>query len=124
MFTIDQMEVMLDEIAEEIPQACYKDLNGGILLLPDLKWHPGRRSDDLYIMGEYHNSPIYGKYIVIYYGSFRQAYGHLPEVLLRKQLKKTLCHEFLHHLETLAGVRDLAKKDAEDMKKYLQRYDR
>jgi hypothetical protein len=36
MISIDEAEIMLNEIAEEIPKECYKDLNGGILLLSDL----------------------------------------------------------------------------------------
>ena len=32
MVTIDEAQVMLDEIAEELPSGIYKELNGGILL--------------------------------------------------------------------------------------------
>ena len=122
MVTIDQAEIMLEEIAEELPREFYKKLNGGILLLPDVKLHPARRADDLYIMGEYHHSREMGRYIVIYYGSFERLYGHLNADEMREQLKKTLVHEFTHHIENLAGERGLEVKDAAAMARYRRRY--
>lgn len=123
MFSIDEVETMLDEISEELPKECYKGLNGGILLLPEIKTHPKSKADDLYVMGEYHNSSDMGKYIVIYYGSFAKVYGHLPAYAVREKLKKTLCHEFIHHIETLAGECGLEIKDAENLAKYLRAND-
>lgn len=32
MYTVDETEAMLNEIAEEMPQDLYKELNGGIVL--------------------------------------------------------------------------------------------
>jgi len=32
MYTVDEIEAMLNEIAEEMPQDLYKELNGGIVL--------------------------------------------------------------------------------------------
>jgi hypothetical protein len=118
MVTIDQAEVMLEEIAAELPREFYQKLNGGILLLPDVKMHPARRADDLYIMGEYNYSREMGRYIVIYYGSFERLYGHLSPEAMREKLKKTLVHEFTHHIENLAGERGLEIKDAQDMARY------
>ena len=123
MLSIEEVEVMLNEIAEEIPEDLYQGLNGGIILLPEAKLHPKRRADDLYIMGEYYNTYNLGKYIAIYYGSFAQLHGHLPADLLRERLKKTLIHEFVHHVEALAGERGLEIKDAEAMARYLRKYD-
>ena len=123
MISIDEAEIMLNEIAEEVPEDCYKGLNGGILLLPDVKMHPQRKADDLYIMGEYHKTADLGKYIVIYYGSFKQVYGHLSADSLREKLKKTLFHEFIHHIETLAGDRGLEVEDAKNLERYLRKYD-
>jgi len=124
MVTIDEMEQMLDEMAGEFPEAFYKDLNGGILLLPDEKLSPGAVADDLYILGEYHRSRALGRYIVIYYGSFMQTSGHLSPARLRKKLLDTLKHEFTHHLESLAGDRDLAIEDDRRMARYLRRHGR
>jgi hypothetical protein len=51
-----------------------------------------------------------GRYIAIYYGSFLRVYGHLGREELKDELKKTLKHEFLHHLEAMAGARDLERR--------------
>lgn len=121
MITIDEAQEMLDEIAEGLPQEFYKELNGGILLLPDVKVSEYARKDDLYIMGEYVRSGVMGRLIYIYFGSFERVYGHLPQNAFKAQLRETLLHEFTHHLESLAGERGLEKKDEASMNKYLRR---
>jgi len=116
--TIDRVHELLDQIAEEIPQAFYKDLNGGIVLLESSKEHPiGRPNHPLYIMGEYHRSVI-GRQIIIYYGSFQKAYRNMSEKKLYEKLKETLLHEFTHHLENMAGERGLEIKDARQLNDY------
>ena len=72
MIGIDEVEKMLEELAAELPQEFYKELNGGILLLPQAKLNHAVRNNDLYIMGEYHYDRSMGRYIVIYYGSFQR----------------------------------------------------
>lgn len=118
---IEEIHEMLDEIAEEIPQEFFEDLNEGIILLPKYKLHPeSRLSDRLYIMGEYRKS-ITGRNIVIYYGSFERVHYGISKDKLRQILKDTLLHEFTHHLESLAGERGLEIKDAEDLRRYKGR---
>lgn len=115
---IEEIHKMLDEIAEEIPQKFFEDLNEGIILLPKYKLHPESRSSDrLYIMGEYRKS-ITGRNIAIYYGSFERVYYGVSKERLRQILKDTLLHEFTHHLESLAGERGLEIKDAEKLRRY------
>lgn len=121
MVPIDEVEIILDEIASELPGEFYRELNGGIVLLPEAKLNPAARRKDLYIMGEYHSGGSMGRYIVIYYGSFERVYGHLNREGLKKQLSLTLKHEFTHHLESLAGERDLEKEDERFLKDYLSR---
>ena len=122
MITIDDAEIMLEEIAEELPEEFFQKLNGGILLLPDVKMHPARRADDLYILGEYNRRHDMGRYINIYFGSLERTYGHLPPEKFKEQLKRVLVHEFTHHIENLAGERGLEIKDEQDMRKYRDRY--
>ncbi len=125
MVTIEEAGAMLDEIAQELPADFYNQLNGGILLLPDVKTHEeARDSGDLYIMGEYTHSPTLGRYITIYFGSFELIYGHMPPRAFRAQLKRVLVHEFTHHLESLAGDRSLERKDERDMERYRSRKER
>ena len=124
MMQIEEMEEMLDEIALEFPQEIYKELNGGIILLPEAKLDTKAKNNDLYVLGEYNSGGSMGRYIIIYYGSFAHVYSHLSKERLKEQLIHTLKHEFTHHLESLAGERDLEIQDAQDMAKYLKRKDR
>jgi len=120
------MALMLDEIADGLPKDFYKELNGGIILSPDTKMHPeSHESGNLYIMGEYHNDRKgyggLGRYIVMYFGSFVMLYPNLPPERLKAELRRVLIHEFTHHLESLAGERDLEIEDAHKLARYKQR---
>ncbi|MDR1068612.1 MAG: metallopeptidase family protein [Clostridiales Family XIII bacterium] len=119
MISIDEMQEMLDELAEELPEEFYDELNGGIILLPEVQRSAYAKADDLYTLGEYRHSWSMGRYIVIFYGSFQQVFGHLSEGELKKELRNTLRHEFTHHLESLAGENALEKEDADYINKYL-----
>ena len=125
MYTFEEVGQMLDDIAAEIPEAFYTELNGGIVLLPDVKMHPASHRDHgLYILGEYHNDRTgyggLGRYITIYYGSFVRVYPHLSPRDMREMLKDTLLHEFTHHLESLAGERGLELRDHQEIEDYLR----
>ena len=116
--SIDRVHEMLNDISDGIPQAFFNELNGGVILVESAKSHQETKADlPLFIMGEYQRS-IIGRQIIIYYGSFRQAYGHLSEKKLYEKLKETLLHEFTHHLEHLAGERGLEIKDEQRMNAY------
>jgi predicted Zn-dependent protease with MMP-like domain len=121
MISLVEMEGMLNEIVDEFPQELFKELNGGIILLPEAKLHPITGKNDLYILGEYHKNGNMGRYITIYYGSFLRVYGYLGKKDLREKLVHTLKHEFIHHLESLAGERGLEIKDAQYLVNYLKR---
>lgn len=122
MMSIDDMETLLNDIAESLPPALFHELNGGIVLLPDVKMNPHGRHQDLFILGEYHVHPLFGRMISIYYGSMIQVYGHLPVDLLKERLAATLKHEFRHHLESLAGERGLEIEDEAFIQAYLRRF--
>ncbi|MDR0596269.1 MAG: metallopeptidase family protein [Clostridiales Family XIII bacterium] len=117
--TIDEMQEILDRLAEELPPVFYEELNGGILLLPEEHRSAYARADDLWTLGEYRHNYMMGRYIVIYYGSFIKLYGHLDEEQMTVELRKTLRHEFRHHMESLAGEDGLEREDAEYITKYL-----
>lgn len=120
--SIDQLHKILDEIAEELPEEFFRELNQGIILLPEYKLHPESRAQDkLYIMGEYVRS-MAGRHIVIYYGSFEKVYNGYPIEIIEEKLRETLYHEFIHHLESLAGERGLEIEDAENLAKYKDKY--
>jgi len=123
MINIDDAKMMLDGIADELPEDFYKSLNGGIILSPETKLHPA--SDDvrpLFILGEYHYERLgLGRYIIIYFGSFTRTFGGLTPERMREKLRNTLLHEFTHHLESLAGERGLAAKDARELAEYRRK---
>ena len=120
MVDIDRFEEILDDVAGELPREFYKELNGGILLLPEFKMSPYAVNGDLYIMGEYVYSSSMGRLINIYYGSFERAYSSFDEDALKAQIREVLYHEFTHHMESLAGERGLEKKDDAQLAGYLR----
>ena len=111
-----QVGDILDMLAEELPQEFYRELSGGIILVPEAKQSP--HGPDLLIMGEYVRSQM-GRMIKIYYGSFERMYRHLDEQALTEQLREVLRHEFTHHIESLAGERGLEIKDEQQIRDYL-----
>lgn len=119
MITIEEAHELLDEVAQELPEEFWNELNGGVSLLPDLKRSPDAVADDLFVLGEYCVHPVMGRYINIYYGSFQRIYGECSAEAMRRHLRKTLFHEFTHHVESLAGERGLEIKDENRMHAYL-----
>ncbi|MDR0838782.1 MAG: metallopeptidase family protein [Oscillospiraceae bacterium] len=117
MFTIDDIGAMLDDLATELPQEFYNELNGGVNLLPETKMYDDPRAGELYILGEYHHD-VMGRYIVVYYGSLMVKYEHCTAAQMRESLRKLLIHEFTHHLESLAGEHGLEDKDEERLEGY------
>lgn len=121
--SIEEINEILDEITLEIPNELFRDLNEGIVLLPEHKVHKkSKEGSPLYVLGEYHSS-ITGRHIRIYYGSFKKLYHNCTVEFIREKLKDTLLHEFTHHLESLAGESDLEKKDMSDLQRYLRRWE-
>ena len=80
--------------------------------------HSAAEDHDLFILGEYHIDRYLGRFIVLYYGSFAQCYGSCSEEEIQVQIRKVLLHEFRHHLESLAGERDLEIEDAVNVSQY------
>lgn len=119
MIDIDEFTEEMDKISEELPDEFFLDLNGGILILPDLKISPDAKANDLFVLGMYRRSPSMGRFIEIYYGSFQKMFSHLPKAALIEQMREVLFHEFTHHIESLAGERGLEIKDEKQLKEYL-----
>ena len=109
---------MLDEIAEELPEEVFMDLNGGVSLVPQAKRSEADPEGGLYTLGEYHHDQM-GRYIVLYYGSIRAVHGGDTRDELRLNLKRLLTHELTHHIEMLAGERDLEIEDELKLREYL-----
>jgi len=119
--TIDEMHELLNELADEIPAEFYRELSGGISLIPDVIYSPEARSGDLLILGAYHSGGGSGRYITMHYGSLMKVYGHLPREEMKKKLWEILRHEMRHHVEALAGNHELEDEDAAFMERYRER---
>ncbi len=119
MITFEECGYMLDEIADSMPYELYRDLNGGISLLPQAKIHPKAVNNDLFILGEYIRNSL-GNAIVLYYGSIDRVYGKLTREEYYNKLIGILHHEVRNHNEDLAGCDDLGIYDKEQIDKYLR----
>ncbi|MCL2124680.1 MAG: metallopeptidase family protein [Oscillospiraceae bacterium] len=119
MFSIDDVNEILDEVASDFPEEIFAELNGGVSLVPDVKYNDADPNGGLYTLGEYRRDQM-GRYIVLYFGSIRAVHGGDSRPQLRDNLKKLLAHELTHHLESLAGERDLEIEDERRMREYLR----
>jgi hypothetical protein len=96
MVTLDEAREMLDELVAELPEAIFARLNGGVLLLPDVKLSSDAVANDLFTLGEYENSSAMGRAVRIYYGSILRAHGDMPPERFREKLRAVLHHELTH----------------------------
>ncbi|MCD8104268.1 MAG: metallopeptidase family protein [Lachnospiraceae bacterium] len=119
--TFDEFETAAYEIADTFPEDFYRELNGGIIVKARALLHPADRNGDLFVLGEYHRDHYLGRFVVLYYGSFMRCCGTWSEAALREKMRKVLLHEFRHHLESLAGERDLEIEDAIHISQYTKK---
>lgn len=116
--TVEEFQLILSEVIDEIPEAFFDGLSGGIVMLETFKFHHESKPESpLYIMGEYHRS-VLGRQIKIYYGSFRKVYTKVSNAFLKKKIHEVVLHEFTHHLEHRAGLKNLEIEDARKINSY------
>ena len=123
ILSFDEVGALLDEMAEEFPPVFYRELNGGISLLPEAVEDPEFPPGEIYIMGEYCNDQM-GQYINLYYGSFaalaeKENWGRED---WEDELYTTLAHEFTHHIEGLALEGGLDRKDEAELAEFRAYY--
>ena len=116
--SFERFEEITAELTDRLPEELFRELSGGVMAREQTKLHPAGLNGDLYILGEYHVHPHLGRFVVLYYGSFMACLGWMEEERLRERMWKVLRHEFLHHLESLAGEKDLAVEDAKKIAVY------
>ena len=119
MIELEEFLEIVEELSEEIPQEFFEGLNGGVRVAEECKINPRAVNDDLVVLGEYHRNRAMGSHIVIYYGSFMRISGYLSNEELKNRVRKTLRHEFRHHLEGRSGLKDLEVEDEIFLRKYL-----
>ena len=125
MMTFDEFAEVVEEEMKLLPDYVHEELNGGVLVDVAAYPHPNRLADDLYILGTYSVNGVFGKQIVLYYGSFEASMGTMSDEAVRLQIRDTLRHEFRHHLETRAGLfgkGTLIEEDRERMRTYFMRH--
>ena len=116
ILTIDEVNDLLDEMAEGFPAALFDGLNGGVNLLeeavPDEEFPEG----EMYILGEYCEDAL-GRYINLYYGSFAALAERedWDQQIWEDELYTTLSHELTHHMESRGGLHALDDRDAEEL---------
>lgn len=120
MISIEDTERIAGEIVDELPDELFAQLNGGVNISPEFRFSPYAIDGDLIILGEYTSDPILGRIIFIYHGSFVSKFGMLDEAGYKEELRKIIYHELTHHLESLAGERDLEISDEEYIANYIK----
>ena len=123
MLTIDQVNDILDEIAEGFPPALFQELNGGANLIEEAKPDPEFPPGEMYILGEYCDD-LLGLYVNLYYGSFAalaEKEGWDRETW-EDELRITLSHELTHHMENLSGLHALDDRDAEELAAWREEF--
>ena len=119
VLTIDRVNDLLDEMAEEFPEALFEGLNGGVNLLEEALPDPDFPPGEMYILGEYCDD-LLGQYINLYYGSFAALAEKedWDEDTWADELYTTLSHELTHHMEDRGGLHALDDRDAEELQQY------
>lgn len=121
MIMFEEFEEIVYDIADTFPEDFYRELNGGVVVRRHCKVHPKAEENDLFILGEYHRNNYLGRMVVLYYGSFERCFGYVQDDELKDRIRKVLLHEFRHHLESLAGERDLEIEDEVELSRYKYR---
>ena len=119
ILTIDQVNEILDGIAERFPAALFDQLNGGVNLLEEAVEDPEFPPGEMYILGEYCDD-LLGLYINLYYGSFAALAEReeWTEDVWREELRITLSHELTPHMENRGGLHALDDRDAEELARW------
>lgn len=111
MVTPKEFRKLVAEALDHIPPALLEGLDAGVLVAEEARRHSDELPD-VYILGEYVDDPHgLGRYIVLYYGSFRAILANADVKTLRREIEATIRHELRHHVENLAGVDDLDEED-------------
>jgi len=124
MFTTEEYREIISDLLDELPEAFFRELTGGVVLsearvIPDYA-----QGNDLYTLGQY--QVCYGlRQIVMFKGSFDRLYPRASLSEAQAILRGVLHHEFRHHIEFLGGIRNSSSLEAEDERQkqaYLARH--
>ena len=124
MISLEQYKKIISDLLDELPEAFFQKLSGGVIVSEAAVIPYYARGNDLYTLGEYQ---IYSgiRQIVMFKGSFDRIYPYADAAEARDLLRGILRHEFRHHLEYLGGVHNsssLEAQDERDKQAYLSKH--
>lgn len=113
MISTEEYKEIVSDLMDELPEAFFRELSGGVILSEALVIPDYARGDDLYTLGQY--QVCYGlRQIVLFKGSFDRLYPRAGVSEAREILRGVLRHEFRHHIEFLGGIHNSSSLEAED----------
>ena len=124
MISTEAYKAIISDLMDELPEAFFRGLTGGVILSEALVIPDYAKGSDLYTLGQY--QVCYGvRQIVMFKGSFDRLYPNADASEARGILRGVLRHEFRHHIEFLGGIRNSSSLEAEDERQkqaYLARH--
>ena len=123
ILTIDEVNDLLDDMADAIPECLFDGLNGGVNLLEEAEPDPEFPPGEMYILGEYRDD-LLGNYINLYYGSFAAIAEReeWDDETWEQELRFTLAHELTHHMELRSGLHALDDRDEEELEAFRREF--
>ena len=125
MITTEEYRGIISDLLDELPEAFFREVTGGVILSEALVIPDYARGNDLYTLGQY--QVCYGlRQIVMFKGSFDRLYPQADVEKAREILRGVLRHEFRHHIEFLGGIHNSSSLEAEDERQkraYLARHE-
>ncbi len=121
MISAAEYRKIISELLDELPEAFFRDLTGGVIVSGAAPVPDYARDGDLYVMGQYRVSSGV-RQIVMYRGSFLRTHPGADAEKAREILRGVLRHEFRHHMESLGGVcgpDSLIAEDEREKRAYL-----
>ena len=116
MIGIEEYKAIVSELMDELPEAFFKNLSGGVVVSDALVIPDYAKGNDLFTMGAY---KVYSgvRQIVLYKGSFDRMYPDADAAEAKNILRGILRHEFRHHIEFLGGLHNSSTLEAEDARR-------
>ena len=116
MLSTREFSEIISELLDELPEAFFRELSGGVIVSEARAIPDYARGNDLWTLGQYQVfSGI--RQITVFKGSFDRVYPQADADEARRILRGVLRHEFRHHLEFLGGIHNSSSLEAEDERK-------
>ena len=113
MISLQEYKRIIQELLDELPEAFFRELSGGVIVSEATVVPDYARHNDLCTMGLYQTA--YGmRQIVMYKGSFDRVYPTADAARAKELLRGILRHEFRHHMEALANIHNSGSLEAQD----------